>query len=95
MFWGLGVLGGVHLWVGHCCLSLAGGVFGVLGGVQLGVVCLLPFFWAVCSVGGAGRGAVWGRSPAAFFWLFVLFGVVGRVQLGVGHLLLCCVRGCG
>ena len=62
MFWGLGVLGGVHLWVGHCCLSLAGGVFGVLGGVQLGVVCLLPFFWAVCSVGGAGRGAVMGRQ---------------------------------
>ena len=51
---------------------------------------LLPFSCWWC-VGGAGRGAVMGRSPAAFFfWLFVVFGV----QLGVGHLLLCCIRGC-
>ena len=81
----------MQLWVGHCCLSLAGGVLGVLGGVQLGVghrllCCVGGAVRGRGKLGGAGRGAVRGRSPAAFLWLLCWGrGVLGRVQLGVGH----------
>ena len=48
---------------------------------------LLPFSCWWC-VWGAGRGTVRGSLPAAFLGgLFVLLGVLGGVQYGVGRLL--------
>ena len=68
----------------------------MLGGVQLGVGRLLPFFGAVCCVWGAVRG----RSLAAVLYqgvrlgIEVSWGVLGGVQSWVGLLLPfsgCCV----
>lgn len=49
--------------------------WGVLGGVQSRVGLLLPFSGCCVGVGGAGAGAVRGRSLTAFlFWAAVFLG---------------------